>query len=264
MSTSGTIIHSWNSDNRMACNSPLWHYVDNPVDLAFADPPYNYSVNYDGDETGDCMPVPDYRYWIAQVMAKLAQTVKDGGMLFWLCPSEDGYWTWDLLRRIGTLMWDRPIIWHERFSQYQKARLTADYRFLFPVKIGNRLPTFNPNAIREESVRQKMNDKRADPDGRVPGHVWTISRLQGNHGSRVDWHPAQLPPLPLARIVKGWTNEDDTVMDAFAGAGSMGVVCKGLGRNFVGIEQSAEYCNKIMARIDAAPDKLVLPKKGHV
>ena len=258
------IQHSWSPGNRIDRFSDLWDYMEKPVDLAFADPPYNYEVDYDGDSTGDKLPVEEYRYWIEQVVFKLISMVKDGGMLFWLCPAEDGWWTWEVLQRYGHLAYNRPIIWYERFSQYQKKRLTADYRLLFPVQTGTVLPTFNPDAIREESVRQQMGDKRADPRGRVPGHVWTVSRLQGNHPSRVDWHPAQLPPSPLARIVMGWTHKGETVLDAFAGAGSMGVVCKGLGRNFIGVEQSEEYCHKIRQRIKKAPKILALPVRGHV
>lgn len=258
------IQHSWDADDRIATDSELWECMDNPVDLAFADPPYNYKVSYNGDDTGDELPVEEYRYWIEQVVRKLKTMVKDGGMLFWLCPAEDGWWTWPLLMKFGQLYWKRPIIWYERFSQYQRKRLTADYRLLFPVRIGLPLPTFNPDAIREPSVRQMMGDKRADPRGRVPGHVWTVSRLQGNNKARVDWHPAQLPPAALARIVLGWSYKGDTVLDAFAGSGSLGVVCKGLGRNFIGIEQSAKYCEEMGKRIKEAPDRLALPRKDFV
>jgi hypothetical protein len=219
-------------------------------------------VDYDDDVSDDRLEVGVYQYWIRQVICKLAGMVKDGGMLFWLCPAEDGWWMWPTLRRYGTMIQPHPpIIWYERFSQYQKTKLTKDYRLLFPVRIGTATGTFNPDAIREPSVRQQMGDKRADPRGRVPGHVWTVSRLQGNHRARVDWHPAQLPPTPLARIVLGWTNKGDTVLDAFAGSGSLGVVCKGLGRNFIGIEQSAKYCKEMKKRIEAAPDRLALPRK---
>lgn len=253
------IQHSWANCDRLPPQSPLWEYVEAPVDLSFADPPYNYSVRYADDDTGDCLETERYCYWVEQVMRKMAAMTKKGGMLFWLCPAEDGAWVWRELSRYGRLLYGKPIVWYERFSQYQKKRLTSDYRLLFPLVVGGSYkPTFNPDAIREESVRQQMGDKRADPRGRVPGHVWTVSRLQGNHPFRVDWHPAQLPPSPLTRIVEGWTNPGETVLDGFAGSGSLGVICKGLSRNFVGVEQSICYCERMRQRIDAAP------KKGHL
>lgn len=265
MTTTNIIRHSWTDNDRLPRISSLWRYVDKPVDLSFADPPYNYGVDYKDDSSHDHLDRVGYEYWIKQVIRKMASMTLKGGMLFWLCPADDGNWVWPSLIRYGRLLHGKPIIWHERFSQYQSTRLTSDYRLLFPLVIGGSYePCFNPDDIREESVRQQMGDKRADPRGRVPGHVWTVSRLQGNHPARVDWHPAQLPPLPLARIVEGWTNKGDTVLDAFAGAGSMGVVCKGLGRNFVGVEQSADYCNKMSERIDSSPRTFSKPVKGHV
>jgi DNA modification methylase len=238
--------------------SALWDYVNEPVDLIFADPPYNYKVTYDGDITQDNIAPEEYRYWVGNIIRKLAGMTKDGGTLWWLCPSEDGKWVWPELERYGTLLHGRPIIWYERFSQYQKTKLTNDYRLLFPIVVGAAADrccgglrlTFNPDAIREQSVRQQMGDKRADPRGRVPGHVWTVRRLQGNAKDRVGWHPAQLAPEPLERIVKGWTDPGDVVLDAFAGSGSMGVVCKKLERLFVGVEQSAHYCRQIKHRMD--------------
>lgn len=264
MTTTRIIQHSWEATDRLPNKSDLWGYITKPVELTFADPPYNYGVAYEDDSTEDCLSPNQYRYWCEQVMRKMASMTKPGGKLFWLCPAKDGDWAWAALQRFGDLLYGQPIIWHERFSQYQAKRLTTDYRLLFPVKIGVKEGTFNPNNIREESVRQKMGDKRADPRGRVPGHVWTVSRLQGNNKSRVDWHPAQLPPTPLARIVLGWTDKGDTVLDAFAGGGSMGVVCKGLGRNFVGVEQSKTYCDLVRKRIQEAPNVLALPTKRHV
>ena len=264
MSTTTIINESWDAEDRLPSTSQLWTYIDNPVDLSFADPPYNIGVDYEDDHTGDSVSDSHYQYWCNQIIRKLAGMTKHGGVLFWLCPAEHGSWIWQTMIRYGKLLHGKPIIWYERFSQYQAKRLTSDYRLLFPLVIDGGPHTFNPDSIREESVRQQMNDKRANPAGRVPGHVWTVSRLQGNHPSRIDWHPAQLPPLALARIVEGWTNKGETVLDAFAGAGSLGVVCRGLNRNFVGVEQSAMYCDKMIDRINTAPSTFIKPKRGHV
>ncbi len=234
------IQHSWSE------REPF--LLDKPVDMVFADPPYNLGVKYDGDETGDCISDENYRDWTSSVIAGCVHLLRDGGTLWWLCPPEHASWLWPLLTIHGDLLYGRPIIWHERFSQYQSKRLTCDYRMLFPLRIEGPV-TFNPDAIREESERQRMGDKRADPRGRVPGHVWRVRRLQGNAKDRVDWHPAQLPPETLERIVSGWTNPGDTVVDAFAGSASMGMACKKLGRKFVGVEQSTTYCDEARKRL---------------
>lgn len=47
-----------------------------------------------------------------------------------------------------------------------------------------------------------------------------------------------------------------TVLDPFAGSGTVGVVCKQLGRNFIGLELNPEYCEMARRRI-ANPERLV-------
>ncbi len=244
------IQHEWLSTIfRIGYESSISDFLTNPVDLVFADPPYNYGVKYADDPTSDRLSENEYYNWVEHVVFQLRSLIRDGGTLWWLCPAEQGLRVWSILAKYGCLLYDRPIIWHERFSQYQQGRLTSDYRLLFPLKIGSVEPIFNADAIREKSVRQEMGDPRADPRGRVPGHVWQVRRLQGTAGDRVDWHPAQLAPEGLTRIVLGWTNPGQCVLDAFAGSGSMGLVCKRLDRNFVGVERSLEYCVRMTERL---------------
>ncbi len=252
MSKVRIIEHKWAVMARCQFPPESWQFkmLEHPVDLVFADPPYNYGVAYADDPTRDEMPEEEYFTWCNSVVYQLRHLVKPSGTLWWLCPAEYGLQMWDILKRYGRLVYDRPIVYYERFSQYQQKRLTGDYRLLFPVTFTSKDPYFNGDAIREPSVRQEMGDPRADPRGRVPGHVWQVRRLQGTATARVDWHKAQLAPEPLERIVKGWTEEGQTVLDAFAGSGSMGVVCKANNRNFIGVEGSATYCKKIEERLN--------------
>ena len=244
------VQYQWRKgERRPDINSPLWDLVDHPVDLTFVDPPYNYGVPYEGDVTGDKLPRRVYEEFVGDVVFQLANMTRDGGTLWWLCPAEDGEWMWPILTKYGELLHGRPIIWWEKFAQYQKKKLTPDYRLLFPLVVGGGSFTFNPDPIRVESERLKMGDPRANPDGRIPGHVWLVRRLQGTSNFRVPWHPVQLAPEPLQRIVMGWTNEGDVVLDAFAGSGSMGVICKDLKRGYVAVDESEVYCEKIKERL---------------
>jgi adenine-specific DNA-methyltransferase len=248
MSTTEIIQHEWTGDCRLR-NFKIEYHIDHPVDLVFSDPPYNIGVKYADDPHGDRLSEDDYFNWVDHVVFQLKNMIRSGGTLWWLCPAEHGNRIWSILTKYSWLLYGKPIIWYERFSQYQQRRLTSDYRLLFPLKIGSEEPIFNADAIREPSIRQEMGDSRADPRGRVPGHVWQVRRLQGTATARIDWHPAQLAPEGLERIVQGWTRPGETVLDAFAGSGSMGLACRKLGRNFVGVERSTEYCRRMRERL---------------
>ena len=54
-------------------------------------------------------------------------------------------------------------------------------------------------------------------------------------------HPTQKPVALMEYLIRTYTNEGETVLDFTMGSGTTGVACKNLGRQFIGIEQSAEY-----------------------
>lgn len=63
-------------------------------------------------------------------------------------------------------------------------------------------------------------------------------------------HFATFPPALVEPCIKAGSREGDTALDPFAGAGTVGVVCKRLGRDFVGIELNPDYCLMAQDRID--------------
>lgn len=210
--------------------------------LVFADPPYNQGIEYADDPTGDKLTLEDYHDLTIHSLSTLIGAARPGATLWWMVPEHHADWCGDMLTRVvGPRLY--RIVWEEAFAQYQGEKgLTKDYRFIFVHRVGGEGEvTWNPNEIRVPSVRQEMGDKRADPRGRVPGCVWKFRRLQGTSKVHVNWHPCQLPPELLARVVRGWSNPGDIVVDAFAGSGSLGKVCRSLKRQFVGVDRSPTY-----------------------
>jgi DNA modification methylase len=64
-------------------------------------------------------------------------------------------------------------------------------------------------------------------------------------------HFATFPPALVEPCIKAGSKPGDMVLDCFSGAGTVGVVCKQYGRDFIGIELNQEYNNLAKARIDA-------------
>ena len=62
-------------------------------------------------------------------------------------------------------------------------------------------------------------------------------------------HPTEKPLKLFEYIVRVSSNENDTILDPFAGSGTTGVACKNLNRNFIGIELDPEYFKVAEKRI---------------
>ena len=67
-----------------------------------------------------------------------------------------------------------------------------------------------------------------------------------------DGHPTQKPVGLLEYLIKTYTNEGDTVLDACMGSGSTGVACINTGRRFIGIEKDAVWFERAEKRINEA------------
>ena len=227
---------------------------DESVQVAIFDPPYNIGKKYEDDDTGDKLPESDYERFMMDALFQVKKALRPGGLVFYWCNADQGDRVW----KIGTergfeLLWGTPIIWWERFSQYQKKRFTQDFRFIFPFQKPDGPLVFHPDETLVPSERMKLGDKRAkDSKGRVPGRVWTDRRLQGTAKARVPWHPLQLPPEQLGRIIRGFSNPGDLVLDGFAGSGSAGVVALNADRSFVGVDKSPTYCRLIRERLESS------------
>ncbi|WP_182884172.1 DNA-methyltransferase [Microbispora sp. H10885] len=87
----------------------------------------------------------------------------------------------------------------------------------------------------------------ANPSGRNPGDVWTIS-TRPYRGA----HFAPFPiDIPLRAIAAG-CRPGGTVLDPFSGAATTALAARQLGRQFIGIELNADYCALAKARLLAA------------
>ena len=70
-------------------------------------------------------------------------------------------------------------------------------------------------------------------------------------------HITPKPVELIENIILHTTDENDVVLDCFAGAGSTAVACKNLNRNFIMIEREKKYCNIIEKKLDLNSEKAV-------
>ena len=62
-------------------------------------------------------------------------------------------------------------------------------------------------------------------------------------------HITPKPVELIENIILHTTDENDVVLDCFAGSGSTAIACKNLNRNFIMIEREKKYCDIIKKRI---------------
>jgi len=150
----------------------------------------------------------------------------------------------------------QEIVWNYGAGVSSKKMLSPrNEKVLWYIK--NQLEyTFNLDAIRDPDVKypnQKKNGKlRCNTLGKNPSDVWQIAKVTSgaNRSSEERMpHPAQFPEDLISRIVLGFSNERDVILDPFLGSGTTLSVCQKLNRQAIGFEISKDYCEVAKNRI---------------
>ena len=91
---------------------------------------------------------------------------------------------------------------------------------------------------------------------RYPRDVFKFYQV-GNFNHTENFSPQQKPTDLLEYLIKTYTNEGETVLDATMGSGSTGVAAINTGRNFIGFELEQKFFDIAQKRLtDAQNDKL--------
>jgi len=232
-----------------------------PVDLIFADPPFNWNRGY--DKWHDSMPDAEYLQFTYDWLDLCAKSLRPGGSMWVNIPDD---WAAEIvvhMKQSGFAMvnW---CIWHYRFGQnlterFINSKVHALY-FLKP-ETATQKRTWNADEVLEMSDRaaiygdpRTQSKKDGMPPGmRVPMDVWYgkfWGRIQGNNKERRPRHHNQLPEVYLERVIEACSNEGGLVMDPFLGSGTTGVVAHALKRRFIGCEFSVQNAKSAFERMD--------------
>lgn len=223
--------------------------IDGVADLVFADPPFNIGYTY--DTYRDNRKSSDYLEWCRRWIEGLHAALTPTGTL-WIAIGDEYAAELCLIAKRAGFTLRNWCIWHYTFGVHLRAKFgRSKTHMLYFVKDSKHF-TWNPDAVRIESARQRTGDKRADPRGRVPPDVWTASRICGTFKERTG-HPCQMPEAILRRIVRACSNPGDTVADPFAGSGTTLAAALKENRNAVGCELSPEYADAIRIRLKSIP-----------
>lgn len=231
---------------------------DKSVDLTVTSPPYDNLRDYKG-----------YVFNFEGIAQELYRVTKDGGVIVWVVGdatikgSETGTSFKQALyfKEIGFNLLDTMI--------YNKNNLgvcgsdysyTATFEFMF-VFSKSYPKTFNILRMRNQNFREgykrKSQKHRRKQDGSIHktkmiaskeyikrNNIWTYSNFN------YTGHPAPFPEKLAEDHIISWSNKDDIVLDPMCGSGTTCKMAKQLGRRFIGIEISSEYCAIARERIN--------------
>ncbi|MFW6133399.1 MAG: DNA-methyltransferase [Planctomycetota bacterium] len=228
----------------------LLEAVDEPfADLIFADPPFNIGYKYDVYE--DRKAYDEYHAWTERWMrACVEKALKPTGSM-WVAIGDEYAAEVKMIGDSLGLHLRNWVIWHYTFGQNTKRKFARSHAHLFywvrdPVEF-----TFNDEAVRVFSDRQReYHDRRASRKGKIPDDSWReFPRVCGSFDERVQFHPCQMPESVLARIIRASSNVGDVVFDPFTGSGTTPAAAKRLGRRCAGTEISGEYVGGARRRL---------------
>lgn len=213
-------------------------FPDKSIDLVVTSPPYNLKNSTgNGMKCGshgkwanaallngyatysDNMPHEEYVAWQRNCLTEMMRVLKDDGAIFY-----NHKW-----RVQGGLLQDRAdIVSGFPVRQIIIWRRKGGINF----NPGYFLPTY------EVIYLIAKKDFKLAPKANSYGDVWEFGQELKNT------HPAPFPVALIERIISSTTAQ--VILDPFMGSGTTAVAAKKLGRHYVGIEISPEYC--IMAR----------------
>ena len=252
------------------CLEVLKEYPDEHADLCITSPPYDQLRDYHG-----------YSLDLHGLGKELLRVLKPGGMLAMVMQDEtkDGKKSLTTFSTIldycslGFGLWETLIyhrygkpgyFWSKRFRvdhEYipllvKPSRGNGRFQPSFFDKQANQVPCihkgheFNRSTQRHKDGHVELQKPWRIGETKCIGTVWKFG-VNGFTGDALKRrHPATFPDQLARNLVKAFSREGDLVLDPMMGSGTVGVVCKEMNRNFIGVDISEEYVDLARERIE--------------
>ncbi len=234
----------------------------NSIQLIFADPPYNLSGNglkstnskTGGDffmvnEDWDKMSFEEYKDFTNEWIKLSKNVLKPNGSIF-ICCSYHNIGECMMGLKNNKFKINNIITWQKTNAMPNLTRrvLTHSTEFIiWAVKGKNWI--FNYEILKELNPQKTKDGKK-----KQLRDVWQIPLCQGKERLKDEngkaLHPTQKPEELLKRIILGFSNENDIILDPFAGSGTTPYIAKQYNRNYIAIEKEKKYFEVMLKRVE--------------
>ena len=240
--------------NQILCSDSeiiLKELPDNCIDLILTSPPYNFGLDY--HETDDDFKWQKYFDKLFLILGQCIRVLKyDGRIIINIQPLYSDYIpSHHIISNFfmkNKLMWKGEIIW-EKHNYNCKYTAWGSWKSPSNPYIKGSwefLEIFCKGSMKKEG--NKMDIDLTDEEFKKWVYAkWDIApeRNMKKYG-----HPAMFPEELVKRTLKLFSYRNDLVLDPFNGAGTTSAVAKKLGRRYIGIDISEEYCKTAKQRIE--------------
>jgi site-specific DNA-methyltransferase (adenine-specific) len=223
------------------------------VDLLYIDPPFNTGrvqgrtqLTTVRDENGDRVGFKGQSYRTIRGQERGYQDTFDDylgflGSLYFHIDYREVHYCKILLDEIfGRDSFLNEIIWAYDFGGRSKDRWPAKHDNILYYAKDPKSYTFNRDAVdRIPYMAPGLVGKEKEERGKFPTDTWWHT-IVGTNSKEKTGYPTQKPVGVLRRIILASSNAGDTVMDFFAGSGTVGAVCLELGRKFILVDNNPQ------------------------
>lgn len=251
--------------NKILCGDHLvWlkGVPDSVIDLTVTSPPYDKLRDYDG-----------YSFEYQSLLCELYRVTKSGGVVVWVVGDSTikGSETGTSFRQAlfamecGFRLHDTMIYHKINYVPLTHNRYEQCFEYMFVFSKG-KPKSFNPirvpckqaghpeiyggsdrrinhgkyHAMRHHKTTEIITTKNTKISPNIFGYIV---------GSEKTGHPAPFPEALARDQILTWSNLDNIVLDPMCGSGTTCKIAKQLGRQFIGIDVSKEYCDIAESRL---------------
>ncbi len=197
-----------------------------PKGLTITDPPYNQGYHYNGYK--DRIVEDDYIDLLSKIPTPCV-------IIHY--PEE----TINLLPKAIGVKCEQVVCWVYNSNTGKQSRLISWWGC-------------KPDFRKVRQPYKNLNDKRIQKriaEGKTGAKIydwWNINQVKNVSKEKTE-HPCQIPEEVIGKIIKTTAEENQTIIDVFAGSGTTSKVAYDLGYDTISYEVDKKYCDIINKRI---------------